>query len=76
MLIQHQLVAFEPYVGGGGTTGSNVGLKTYRVVLPNLLLRSMLPKVIHAAKVLFGDVGELIVEDLLHQGQSLMSQVP
>ena len=66
MLIQHQLVDFEPHKGGS---------MLYRVALGNVLLRVRFPRYIHAAKVLFGDAGELIVEDILQQGQSLMSQV-
>ena len=47
----------------------------YQVNLSNLLLRVRFPRYIHTSKELFGDAGELIVEDLLQQGQSLMSQV-
>lgn len=47
----------------------------YTINLCNLLLWVRYPRYIHASKELFGDAGELIVEDLLQQGQSLMSQV-
>ena len=47
----------------------------YQVNLSNLLLRVRYPRYIHTSKELFGDAGELIVEDLLQQGQLLMSQV-
>lgn len=47
----------------------------YTINLCNLLLWVRYPRYIHAIKELFGDAGELIVEDLLQQGQSLMSQV-
>ena len=47
----------------------------YSVNLCNLLLWVRFPRYIRASKELFGDAGELIVEDLLRQGQSLMSQV-
>ncbi len=75
MLIQHQLVAFEPRKGDGSTASSSDGPMGYSVVLDNVLRRARLPRFIHTAKALFGNAGELIVEDMLQQGQSLMSQV-
>ena len=47
----------------------------YTISVENVRLRVRYPRYIHAAKKLFGDAGELICEDLLQQGQSLMSQV-
>ena len=47
----------------------------YRINLESVLLRVRFPRCIHAAKVQFGDAGELIVEDILQQGHTLMSQV-
>ena len=74
VLIHHQLVGFETR-GGGGGGGRGDGGMLYQVNLSNLLLRVRFPRYIHTSKELFGDAGELIVEDLLQQGQSLMSQV-
>ena len=73
VLIHHQLVGYETRQGGGGGRGD--GGMLYQVNLSNLLLRVRFPRYIHTSKELFGDAGELIVEDLLQQGQSLMSQV-
>lgn len=47
----------------------------YLAIPENILLRARFPRYVHTAKVLFGDAGELIVEDILQQGQSLMSEV-
>lgn len=71
VLIQHQLVEFEPPqqqqqpASGGGH---------YLVQVNRILLRVRFPRFIHAAKSLFGDPGEVIVEDVLQEGQTLMSQ--
>ena len=72
VLIHHQLTEYEPRQGGGRPGG---GTMLYTVNLCNLLLWVRFPRYIRASKELFGDAGELIVEDLLRQGQSLMSQV-
>ena len=66
-LIQHQLVTFEQHVKGSHMT--------YHMTLASVLEMVRYPRCIHTGKVLFGDAGELIIEDLLQQGQSLMSQV-
>ena len=66
MLIQHQLCEYAPHKNGA---------VLYRVNLEHVLLRARFPHYIHAAKARFGDAGELIVEDILRNGQSLMSQV-
>lgn len=63
-LIEHHLVCFE-------TNKCTV----YTINIENVHLRARYPCYIHATKMLFGDTGELICEDLLQQGQSLMSQV-
>ncbi len=47
----------------------------YHMTIASVLLMVRYPRCIHTGKVLFGDSGELIIEDLLQQGQSLMSQV-
>lgn len=75
MLTHHQLVGYETRQGGGGGGGRGDGGMLYQVNLSNLLLRVRFPRYIHTSKELFGDAGELIVEDLLQQGQSLMSKV-
>lgn len=65
VLIQHQLCEYSPHKNGA---------MLYRVNIEHVLLRARFPRYIHATKVAFGDVGELIVEDILCNGQSLMSQ--
>lgn len=67
VLIQHQLVTFEPH--------SKTRHMIYRISTPNVLLIVRFPRYIHTGKVLFGDAGELIIEDLLQLGQTRMSQV-
>ncbi len=47
----------------------------YHMTIASVLLMVRYPRCIHTGKLLFGDSGELIIEDLLQQGQSLMSQV-
>ena len=66
MLIQHQLVKSHHYRGVN---------KRYTFAVGNMLLRARFPRYIHAAKVMFSDAGELVIEDLLQHGMSLMSQV-
>lgn len=66
MLIQHQLCEYAPHKSGA---------MLYRANIEHILLRARFPRYIHAAKTTFGDAGELIVEDILRNGQSLMSQV-
>eukprot|EP00731_Ephydatia_muelleri_P016873 Em0009g1297a len=65
VLIQHQLCEYAPHKSGA---------MLYRVNIAHILLRARFPRYIHVAKATFGDVGELIVEDILRNGQSLMSQ--
>ncbi|XP_064390213.1 DNA-directed RNA polymerase III subunit RPC3-like isoform X2 [Halichondria panicea] len=66
VLIQHQLVTFKAH-----SKGSHM---IYHMTIASVLLMVRYPRCIHTGKVLFGDSGELIIEDLLQQGQSLMSQ--
>ncbi len=47
----------------------------YRVDTGHVLLRVQFPRWIHVAKAMFGDAGELIVEDTLQQGRALVAQV-
>ena len=67
VFIQHQLVAFETHSSGR--------FLLYRIVVEHVLLRARFPQYIHATRVLFEEAGELICEELLQQGQALMSQV-
>ncbi|XP_065909998.1 DNA-directed RNA polymerase III subunit RPC3-like isoform X2 [Dysidea avara] len=64
-LLQHQLIWAAP------NKMANVSL--YDVDMNRILWFTRYAKFIHKAKVTFGDVGELIVENLLLQGQNLMS---
>jgi DNA-directed RNA polymerase III subunit RPC3 len=66
VLIQHQLVLFEPHSSGKYVL--------YRVSLEGVQLRARYPRYILAGRELYGEVGELICEDILQQGQTLMSQ--
>lgn len=47
----------------------------YHVDVPAVLGRLRYPMYVLTAKDLVGDIGELIVEDLILHGQSSMSQV-
>ena len=67
VLIQHQLVLFEPHSSGKYIL--------YSVSLESVQLRGRFPRYILAAKELYGQVGELMCEDILQQGRTLMSQV-
>ena len=74
MLIQHQLVSCEQYKGG--TQGQSAkSMPLYSANVKHVLWRVRFPRYIHAAKTQFGDVGEVIVEDILLQGHTLMSDV-
>ena len=61
------MVLFEMHTSGKYTL--------YSISVENVQLRGRYPRYIHAVKELYGDVGKLICEDILQQGQSLMSQV-
>ena len=67
VLIQHQLALFEPHTSGK--------YFLYRVSLEAVLLRGRFPRYVLAAKELYGRVGELVCEDILQQGRTLLSQV-
>ncbi len=78
MLIQHQLVSCEQSKGGGVSGQSHPAAKSvmlYSASIKHILWRVRFPRYIHAAKAEFGDFGEVIVEDILQQGHSLMSEV-
>ena len=81
MLIQHHLVSSESQSKGGGVSGqptaaaANKSVMLYSARVEHILWRVRFPRYIHAAKAEFGDFGEVIVEDILQQGRSLMSEV-
>ncbi|XP_077989640.1 DNA-directed RNA polymerase III subunit RPC3-like isoform X2 [Glandiceps talaboti] len=65
ILIQHHMVTF---------TASKRGMVEYQANVKNILLHIRYPRYIYCAKTLYGDAGELIVEEMLQHGQMLMSQ--
>ena len=67
VLIQHQLALFEPHSSGKYVI--------YSVRVEAVLLHGRFPRYVLAARELYGKIGELVCEDLLQQGRSLMSQV-
>lgn len=66
VLIQHQLVTHEL---------QKKQLTVYRINFDLAIQRIRFPRCIHGAKQLHGDAGELIMEDILQQGHTLMSKV-
>jgi len=66
VLIQHQLVTYQ-------VQGNKQAV--YRLDPNSVLLRIQFPCWVHAAKELFGDVGEFIVEDILQQGHTPLAEV-
>ncbi|XP_053405654.1 DNA-directed RNA polymerase III subunit RPC3-like [Mercenaria mercenaria] len=66
VLIQQNIVKFEK---------SKRGFTEYFVDVEHLLWRHRIPRYIHCAKTLYGDAAELVVEDLVHHGQLMMSSV-
>lgn len=65
VLIQHNLVTFRPRRGG----------VEYEAQCGRILRILRYPRYIYTAKTLYGDTGELIVEELLLNGQLTMSAV-
>ena len=51
------------------------GFTEYGISVEAVLCRARIPRYIYCAKTLYGDGAELVIEDLLHQGQSLMSRL-
>ena len=51
------------------------GAVEYGISVEAVLWRTRIPQYIYCAKSLYGDSAELVIEDLLHQGQSLMSRL-
>ena len=67
VLLQHHLVTLTVQQGKKPVV--------YRMEPDQVVLRVQFPRWIHLAKAEFGDAGELIVEDILHQGHTPMAQV-
>ena len=51
------------------------GFIEYGISVEAVLWRTRIPQYIYCSKTLYGDAAELVIEDLLHQGQSLMSRL-
>lgn len=66
VLIQHNLVAFKLH---------KRGYVEYSAKIDEVLLIPRYPRYIYCAKMLYGDQGELIVEELLQHGQMMMSAI-
>lgn len=64
--IQHQIIKFEE---------NKKTPTTYQAIPENILLRARYPKFVHSAKVLYGDVAELIVENVLMNGAQTLSHL-
>ena len=64
--IKHGIVKFE----------ENKNSPTiYQAIPENIVLRARYPKFVYSTKVLFGDVAELIVENVLMNGSVLLSEL-
>ena len=48
---------------------------TYQAVPENILLRTRYPKFVYHAKLLYGDIAELIIENVLMNGAEILSRV-
>lgn len=66
ILLQHNIATLDH---------SKRGFTEYGVNVEAILWRTRIPQYIYCAKSLYGDCAELVIEDLLHQGQSLMSRL-
>ena len=66
VLIQQNVVKFER---------NKRGFTEYSVDIDSLIWRHRFPRYIHCAKTLYGDAAELVVEDLVHHGQLMMTSV-
>ncbi|XP_048584194.1 DNA-directed RNA polymerase III subunit RPC3 [Nematostella vectensis] len=65
-LIQHQLVTFEQ---------NNRHQTVYKIEVDNILIFTRFPRVIYCAKTLYGDVGEILIEEVLKHGAMQMSVI-
>ncbi len=64
--LQHQLATYEVH---------KKRPITYRAAIDNILLRARYPKFVYNAKLLFGDIAELIVENILMNGADIISRI-
>ncbi|XP_072572779.1 DNA-directed RNA polymerase III subunit RPC3 isoform X2 [Paramormyrops kingsleyae] len=67
VLLQHSLCSFE------GTQKGPRGVVEYRASCERILRMLRYPRYIYTAKTLYGDTGELIVEEVLQRGHMTMS---
>uniref|UniRef100_A0A672LEB5 DNA-directed RNA polymerase III subunit RPC3 n=1 Tax=Sinocyclocheilus grahami TaxID=75366 RepID=A0A672LEB5_SINGR len=67
VLMQHGMCAF-----GAGRRGP-AGPVEYHIICEHILHMNRYPRYIYTAKSLYGDTGELIVEEILQRGQMTMS---
>jgi len=64
--IKHRIIKFEEY---------KKQPSTYEAIIESILLRARYPKFVYYAKMLFGDVAELIVESVLMNGAEIISDI-
>ncbi|XP_062847804.1 DNA-directed RNA polymerase III subunit RPC3 [Trichomycterus rosablanca] len=69
VLLQHGMCAYGPGRRGPG------GPTEYRTKCERILYMLRYPRYIYTAKSLYGDTGELVIEELLQRGQMTMSSV-
>ncbi|XP_074540590.1 DNA-directed RNA polymerase III subunit RPC3 [Halichoeres trimaculatus] len=67
VLVQHSICAFSPGRKGPGSPSE------YRTSCDHILRILRYPRYIYTAKTLYGDTGELIIEELLQRGEMTMS---
>ena len=75
VLIQHQLVSCSEQSKDVASSRQRGKAMLYTARIEHMLWRARIPRYIHAAKMEFGDIAEVIVEDVIQQGHTLMSQV-
>ncbi|XP_023226320.1 DNA-directed RNA polymerase III subunit RPC3-like [Centruroides sculpturatus] len=66
VLIQHDMAEFEL---------NKKGFVEYTVKLENILLIHRYPRYIYCAKTFYGDIGELLIEEILNNGMMTMEVV-
>ncbi|TSR75299.1 DNA-directed RNA polymerase III subunit RPC3 [Bagarius yarrelli] len=69
VLVQHGMSKFGP--GRRGPTGP----VEYQIICERILYMLRYPRYIYTAKSLYGDTGELVIEEILQRGQMTMSSV-
>lgn len=67
MLVQHSICAFRAGRKGPGSPSE------YQTSCDHILRILRYPRYIYTAKTLYGDTGELIIEELLQRGEMTMS---